>query len=58
LKVIAGTSGVENVDIDENSNAAVEYYNLNGIKVNALNDVTPGIYIRRQGTSVSKILIK
>jgi subtilisin family serine protease len=58
LKVIAGTSGVENVDIDENSNATVEYYNLNGIKVNALNDVTPGIYIRRQGTSVSKILIK
>lgn len=46
-------AGVENVVVDEN--APVEYYNLNGIRVaNPEN----GIYIRRQGNKVSKVLVK
>lgn len=34
-----------------------EYYNLQGIKVPA-DRLTPGIYIRRQGTKITKILIQ
>lgn len=49
-------AGIEDINID-NSNAPVEYYNLQGIRVNGDN-LTPGIYIRRQGTEVSKILVK
>lgn len=46
-------AGVENVVVDEN--APIEYYNLNGIRVaNPEN----GIYIRRQGNKVSKVLVK
>lgn len=35
----------------------LEYYNLQGIKVPA-DRLTPGIYIRRQGTKITKILIQ
>ena len=50
----AGTpTGVEDVTVDEN--APVEYYNLQGVRVaNPEN----GIYIRRQGSKVSKVLVK
>ncbi len=46
-------TGVENVVIDENASA--EYYNLQGVRV-----VNPesGIYIRRQGNKVTKVLVK
>lgn len=47
-------SGVETI-IDNNSNAAVEYYNLQGIRVN---NPSEGIYIRRQGDKVSKVIIR
>lgn len=53
---IKGTSGIGDIEID-NSNAPVEYYNINGIRVNAEN-LTPGLYIRRQGTDVKKVLVK
>lgn len=53
---IKGTSGIGDIEID-NSNAPVEYYNINGIRVNAEN-LTPGLYIRRQGTDVQKVLVK
>ncbi|MCC8036662.1 MAG: hypothetical protein LIP02_00775 [Bacteroidales bacterium] len=49
-------SGVENVIVDNDQNAPVEYYNLQGIRVA---NPTPGqIYIRRQGNTVTKIIIK
>lgn len=49
----AGGSGVADLTVDEN--APVEYYNLQGVKVaNPEN----GIFIRRQGTKVEKIMIK
>ncbi|MCM1292653.1 MAG: calycin-like domain-containing protein [Bacteroides sp.] len=50
------TAGIDEITID-NSNAPVEYYNLNGIKLNGDN-LAPGIYIRRQGTEVTKILVR
>ena len=49
-------SAIEGVDVD-NSNAPVEFYNLQGIRVNS-SDMAPGIYIRRQGTDVKKVLVK
>lgn len=49
-------AGIENIDVD-NSNAPVEYYNLQGIRISADN-LTPGIYIRRQGSDVVKVLVK
>jgi hypothetical protein len=51
-----GAAGVDNVNVD-NSNAPVEYYNLNGVKVVDSN-LTPGIYIKRQGSQASKVYVK
>ena len=50
------TSGITDITVD-NSNAPVEFYNLQGVRVNAEN-LTPGIYVRRQGSQVSKVLVK
>lgn len=47
-------AGMEEV-IDNDENAPVEYYNLQGIRVN---NPSNGIFIRRQGNTVSKVLIK
>ena len=44
-------SGVSNVASDDN--APVEYYTIDGVKTDAS---APGIYIRRQGSTVTKIL--
>ena len=41
----------------EGSNGPVEYYNLQGVRVEAEN-LTPGFYIVRQGGKVAKVLIK
>lgn len=50
-------AGVEDIigDVD-NSNAPVEYFNLQGIRVNE--PAAGSLVIRRQGTEVSKILVK
>jgi hypothetical protein len=47
---------VKNITVD-NSNAPVEFYNLNGVRVNESN-MAPGLYIRRQGTEASKVIVK
>ena len=46
-------SAVSADDVD----APVEYFNLQGIRVNGDN-LTPGIYIRRQGKTTEKIIVK
>lgn len=49
----AGSSSISDINIDEN--APVEYFNLQGIRVaNPEN----GLYIRRQGNTVSKVIIR
>lgn len=51
-------SGVEDITIEgEDNNAPVEYFNINGVRVNGEN-LLPGIYIKRQGKKVEKILVK
>ena len=55
IKVFKQSTGIETVAAD--SNAAVEVYNLQGVRVNPEN-VPAGLYIRRQGNSVQKIVIR
>ncbi|MCC8037445.1 MAG: hypothetical protein LIP02_04810 [Bacteroidales bacterium] len=50
-------SGVKNVSVDtQDTNAPVEYYNLQGIRVNE--PQAGQIVIRRQGNTATKILVK
>lgn len=56
VKVTRGNnSAIDNINAD-NTNAPVEYYNLQGMKVNA--PAAGQIVIRRQGTEATKILVK
>lgn len=48
--------GLEGVSV-EDTNAAVRYFNLQGIEV-AAEDLTPGIYVRRQGNKAVKVTIR
>lgn len=48
-------AGILNVEADS-TDAPAEYYNLNGQRV--IGDVAPGLYIRRQGNSVSKVIVR
>lgn len=55
LKIVPhGTSGINDVEIFDE--APVEFYNLQGVRVDG--ELTPGLYIRRQGNSASKVLIR
>lgn len=49
-------SGITNIETD-NANAPVYYYNLNGVEIKADN-LTPGIYVVRQGNKTQKVLVK
>jgi M6 family metalloprotease-like protein len=56
--VILATSGIENVDANTNVDAPnAVYFDLQGRQVN-VNNLTPGIYVRRIGNSTSKIIVK
>ncbi len=53
----AGNSGVYSLTDDDFSDSAnAEYFNLNGVRVS--NPTAPGIYIVRQGSRVSKQVVK
>ena len=54
IDVTEEVSGVESVTVD--ANAPVEFFNLQGVRVDGA--LAPGIYIRRQGQSVSKVQIR
>lgn len=47
-------TGIDDIATD-NSNAPAEYYNLQGVRLNGDN-LPAGIYIRRQGSNVEKVL--
>ena len=42
-------------DIVIDQNAPVEYYNLQGVRVA---NPAPGLYIRRQGNTATKVLVR
>lgn len=47
-------SGITDITADED--APVEFFNLQGVRVNG--ELTTGLYIRRQGSSASKFVVK
>ena len=47
-------SGINDINVD-NANAPVEYFNLQGIRVE---NPSNGLYIRRQGNKVEKVCVK
>ena len=49
------TSSLASVEAE--LNAPVEYYNLNGVRVSEEN-LASGLYIRRQGNKVQKVIVK
>lgn len=51
-------AGIDDVTTDLNdANAPAEYYNLQGVRV-AADNLTPGIYVVRQGKKVSKVYVR
>lgn len=55
VNVDDATSGVEGVAADNDNDATVEYFNLQGVRVD---NPGHGIYIRRQGNKVSKTSVR
>jgi hypothetical protein len=54
--VDASVTSIDGIDADD-FEGAVEYFNLYGVKVNADN-LTPGIYVKKQGDKAQKVLVK
>lgn len=52
VKYDGGNDGVEGINAD--NNAPVEYYNLQGVRVD---NPANGLYIRRQGNNVTKVIV-
>lgn len=52
-----GEDGIENVVVTPVNTAPVEYYDLRGVKINPSTAI-PGIYIRRAGSKVDKVVIR
>ena len=50
-------AGVADITADTDADAPVSYFNLQGVQVNA-ESLAPGLYIRRQGNTASKVLVK
>ncbi len=53
--LFSGESGIADVIANDNTNAPVEYFNLQGVKVE---NPAAGLYIRRQGNQATKVLVK
>lgn len=49
------STAIDGIEADD-ENAPVEYFNLQGIRVNSDN-LTPGVYVRRQGSKTTKVLV-
>lgn len=54
VTLLSDSSGIDAVEASDA--AAAEYYDLNGIRVTG--ELAPGLYIRREGEKISKILVK
>lgn len=57
VNVSEKNSSVEDITIDNIEDDPVIFYNLHGIEVSPTN-LTPGIYVKRQGSNSQKIIIK
>jgi hypothetical protein len=52
-KALRPTTGISDINVDEN--APVEYFNLQGVRVN---NPASGLFIRRQGGKAQKVVVK
>lgn len=50
------TTGINDIYVND-TDAPVEYFNLQGVRVDADN-LVPGIYVRRQGSKTDKVIVK
>ncbi len=57
LQLPESWAGIEAAGMDKAADAPVEYFNLQGMRVDNV-EGTNGIYIRRQGDKVSKVYVK
>lgn len=58
FKVVLPATRVGITDItDESTDSPVEYYTLTGVKAMS-GDLTPGVYIKKQGAKASKVIIR
>ncbi len=48
------SSAITDIEVDSNENAPVEYFNLQGVRVE---NPSNGLFIRRQGTDVTKVIL-
>lgn len=53
---VSGEAGIRDLEGDD-SDAPVEYYNLNGVRVNS-GALAPGLYIKRQGAHATKVIVR
>ena len=51
------STGVQAIVADNDPDAPVEFYNLQGVRMDSDN-LAPGIYIRRQGSKATKVLVR
>ena len=51
------STGVQAIVADNDPDAPVEFYNLQGVRMDSDN-LAPGIYIRRQGNKATKVLVR
>lgn len=57
VTVDLGMSAITDTESDLDLTSDTEYYNMQGIRV-APTDMTPGIYIKRQGSNTTKVYIR
>ena len=53
-----GTTGIEDIATDGAATAPVRLYNLNGVEIPAGVTPAPGLYLRRQGNTTAKVVIR
>lgn len=53
----ATTSAIDSIIVDGDEDAPVEYFNIQGVRVNG-EQLAPGLYIMRQGSKTTKIIVK
>lgn len=51
------TTGVENVDVDAADETEAVYYNLSGVRMDG-SSLTPGVYVKVVGKTITKIVVK
>lgn len=57
VKFTSEKAGIISIDMTGSEDAPVEYYNINGVRMDA-SSLAPGLYIRKQGGKATKVIIR